>query len=196
MKKFTKTISFLCLGFLLLGNKTVNAQIDSTFTYTGAPQNWTVPCGVSSITITAYGAQGGNSTNNTYLGGLGAKMVGTFAVSVSQVLTVVVGSQGMSSGVNPGSGGGGGSGVAFGATPLIIAGGGAGRNNGSYDSINATITTKGASGFGNVNGGVAGGNGGNVIYSVSNIAYGGNGFNAGNSGDSGTDGVSSLTNIT
>jgi hypothetical protein len=196
MKKITKTISLLCMGFLILGNKPAHAQIDSTFNYTGGFQNWTVPCGVSSITITAYGAQGGSANTNANLGGLGAKIVGTFTVTPSQLLTVVVGSQGTNSGTNPGSGGGGGSGVVFGATPLIIAGGGGGRDFGGYDSADAAITNTAHSGSGNVNGGAAGGKGGNVIYSVSNIAYGGNGFNAGNNGDSGTDGVSAVTNIT
>ena len=55
---------------------------NTVFVYTGAMQSFTVPAGVTSITIQALGAQGGGN------GGLGAKMTGTFTVTPGQVLQV------------------------------------------------------------------------------------------------------------
>ena len=34
-----------------------------TFTYTGAPETWTIPAGVSSLTVGLFGAQGGGRQN-------------------------------------------------------------------------------------------------------------------------------------
>lgn len=73
-------------------------------------QRWTVPQGVCSITIDAYGAEGGSV--GSILSGKGAQMRGTFAVQGGTVLNIVVGQQGISqpnNNCNGGSGGGGGS---------------------------------------------------------------------------------------
>ena len=43
-------------------------------------QSWTVPAGVSSITITAVGAAGGSDTNQTQTSSGEASLTGTFAV--------------------------------------------------------------------------------------------------------------------
>ncbi|MCX6243595.1 MAG: T9SS type A sorting domain-containing protein [Bacteroidetes bacterium] len=53
-----------------------------TFSYTGGMQTWTVPAGVTSITIETYGASGSNGTNNPGganggPGGKGSKATGT-----------------------------------------------------------------------------------------------------------------------
>ncbi|SVD51588.1 uncharacterized protein METZ01_LOCUS404442, partial [marine metagenome] len=96
-----------------------------TFSYTGSMQNYTVPAGVTSITIDAYGAQGGN--NPQYDGGKGAHMSGTFSVTPGQVLDIIVGGQGSPGFTNSGwtgGGGGGGTGVISSALPLVIAGAG------------------------------------------------------------------------
>lgn len=44
---------------LLIGTFQGNAQVNTTFNYTGAPQYWTVPACVTSIQVTCAGAQGG-----------------------------------------------------------------------------------------------------------------------------------------
>lgn len=100
------------------------------FAYTGSAQNFTVPVGVTNITIEAWGAQGGES------GGLGGYAKGTYAVIPGALLNVFVGGQGVSSngGFNGGgngsySGGGGASDVRTGINltdRIIVAGGGGG----------------------------------------------------------------------
>ena len=54
-----------------------------TFSYTGAQQTFTVPSGVSTITIQAYGAQG---TNGNSPGGLGGYVVGDLTVTAGNTL--------------------------------------------------------------------------------------------------------------
>ncbi len=61
-----------------------------TFTYTGAVQTWTVPSGVTSLSVDAYGAQGGSSTA---AGGLGGRVQTSLTVTSGAVLNIVVGGQ-------------------------------------------------------------------------------------------------------
>ncbi len=170
-----------------------------TFFFTGAFQQFTVSGCIDSVTITCYGAQGGDVTGySPYpIGGLGAIMSGKFNVTNGQVLTVVVGGKGND---DPSSAGGGGaSGVADGATPFIVAGGGAGFDfqDPSYSGAHAVITPNGVQGNGSGGvGGTGGGDGGDVIYSGSHISRGGRGWNSGNSGSLGQDGVSASTTYT
>jgi len=153
------------------------------FVYTGAIQSFTVPAGVTSITIEALGAQGGGS------GGLGAKMTGTFTVTPGQVLQVLVGGLGGNGG-SYGSGGGGGTFVVAPGNVLLIAaggGGGTGHNNngvGAAYSLGTTSTSGNAGG--DTNGGVGGaaGNGGGFLTNGAGLApaYGGLSFLNGASG--------------
>jgi hypothetical protein len=119
-----------------------------SFSYTGSAQSWTVPAGVSSITVTAYGAQGGGS-----LGGEGGETEGTLPVSAGQVVEVYVGGQGTTGAtsaypaggpggyfddggtkVNFGDGGGGYSGVYIAASnEEVLAGGGGGQGSDGYN---------------------------------------------------------------
>src|SRR5580698_6052709 len=54
-----------------------------TFHFTHAVQKFKVPQGVSQLTITAFGAQGGGLTGSKYVpqGALGAKISATFSVN-------------------------------------------------------------------------------------------------------------------
>ncbi|MBK6902413.1 MAG: HYR domain-containing protein [Saprospirales bacterium] len=52
----------------------------ATYNYSGMIETWVVPAGVTSITVQANGAQGGNG------GGLGASMTGDFAVTPARSL--------------------------------------------------------------------------------------------------------------
>ena len=76
----------------------------TTISYTGSSTTYTVPAGVNSITLEAYGAAGGysddGSTGNTRPG-YGARMRGTFIVTPGQVLKVLVGGQGRPVADNP-----------------------------------------------------------------------------------------------
>ena len=111
-----------------------------------AVQPYTVPAGARSLQVLANGAGGGADPNSSAIGGAGASVQATLAVTPGQKLSAVVGCQGTrylagagySSGGTPGGvsdaypgdsgGGGGGSSAVLDATkkPLVIAGGGGG----------------------------------------------------------------------
>ena len=80
----------------------------TTFNYTGGMQTYTVPVGVTSIQIEAWGAEGGSATNNgaPNLGGDGGYSIGNLSVSPGQVLHVYVGGQGTPGGLGGFNGGG------------------------------------------------------------------------------------------
>ncbi len=161
------------------------------FTYTGALQSFTVPAGISSLTITAYGAGGGTAYN---LPGLGAKLIGTFTVTPSEVLDIMVGGQGNGAENPPSvygySGSGGGStyiwNTASSALPMMAAAGGGGsayESNGGAGSSTNTPTNDAT--LGNAAGGAGGngGTGGTVGAGAGWTSNGGNGSNAGGGQD-------------
>jgi trimeric autotransporter adhesin len=75
------------------------------FTYSGSDQSYTVPSGVSSVTISMWGAGGGPGQAGGFGGG-GAYVNGTLAVTAGMSLRIIVG-QGGSVGATSGYGGGG-----------------------------------------------------------------------------------------
>jgi hypothetical protein len=100
-----------------------------TFTYTGTAQTFTVPAGVSSITVDARGAAGGESGGASYAhaaGGMGARVQGTLAVTSGETLQVNVGGQGGTQGDEKGgfNGGGFGGSDSNGNAPEVAGGGG------------------------------------------------------------------------
>jgi Glycine rich protein len=143
------------------GDTVMVATISSqTFTFTGAPQTFTVPNNVTTVTINACGAQGGaNWVNNVNYGGC---TQATITVTPGEVLTVYVGEQptsGLLGGYNGGGpgdangkGGGGGSDVRQGGTTLnnrvVVGGGGGGA--GYWSNLHVA---------GGVGGGLTGGDG-------------------------------------
>jgi len=66
--------------------------VTKTFSYTGASEQWTVPAGVVSITVTALGAQGGTVGSAT--GGKGGQAKATIPVTPSESLNIYVGGEG------------------------------------------------------------------------------------------------------
>jgi hypothetical protein len=124
----------------------------TVFTVTGGDQSYTVPAGVTSLTVEIAGAQGGSDmSGGGGLGGYGDIITGTLAVTPGETLTVIVGSNGLTNyggtyyavstfgGGAPanagnnyfGGAGGGRSAIRRGATELATAGGGGGS---SYQS--------------------------------------------------------------
>ena len=151
--------------FCVFALNSMHAQI-TTFDYTGTIETYTVPAGVTSITIQAYGAQGGNDN-----GGLGASMYGVFTVVPGDVLNIVVGQQGIVNncgGPDASGGGGGGSFVwnpSDDALPLIAAGGGGGGNENwgglvCREGVDGQATENGTSGAEGMAAGGVGGMGG------------------------------------
>ncbi len=177
-----------------------------TFNYSGSIVNWTVPANVTSVTINAKGAQGGQY-GAANPGGLGANVSGVFSVTPGQVLSILVGQQPPPNlSVMPG--GGGGSYVALGAsyttaTPMLVAGGGGGSYSGGFGQGGqiTNITTSGDGGGpipgtnGNGAAGTTCGGGGGGFYTSggNDLTYGtagagGFGFRQGGAGGVSTSG--------
>jgi hypothetical protein len=156
-----------------------------TYNYTGGLQYFTVPSGVTQVTIDAYGAQGGDSY--WYGGGYGARIVGTVSVSGGQQLKIMVGGKG---GTGYCGGGGGGTFVTTTANaPLVIAGGGGGAGYYGYPSgyASGTTSTTGNPGWcgacgATAAGGGAGPNGGGAIYYYYGVGAGGGGLTGNGAG--------------
>lgn len=155
------TFTLSCVANNACGLSTVSSVVIQTFScivrhkstafnYTGSMQYWTVPCNISSITVTAKGAQGGWNSTYSGIGGKGAVMEASFnatqKVYAGVVLAILVGQC-------PGNfvdypGGGGGTFVARNIsgnntndTALIVAGGGGGAYSGT--GTGAPITNNG-----------------------------------------------------
>jgi len=139
----------LLFGGLLFGSFNSIGQTQ-VFNYTGTIDTYTVPAGVTMITIVAEGAQGGNS------GGLGAVIQGDISVTPGDQLSVLVGGAGSFS-TTVKAGGGGGSFVVDAAnTPFVIAGGGGGKawdgsGTPTFPRIDASITESGNDGYSELN---------------------------------------------
>ena len=146
-----------------------------TYNYTGAPQTYAVPAGVTQITVTANGAGGGSFNGSAASfsagGGGGARVTATLTVAPGDVLNIYVGGQGIASysftsvagGYNgggsvngPGGAGGGATDIRRGGNALsnrvLVAagGGGAGYCNGASGGSGGTTT--GSAGYGSTNG--------------------------------------------
>ena len=197
MKKITnynKLFLLLLFGWICaIGS---NAQTVN-FAYTGAPQTYTVPSGVTVLNVVAKGAQGGPYSSSQ--GGLGGIVTTTLAVTAGQVLYVYVGQQpttktggyngGGNGGVIVGAGGGGATDIRTAASltsRLIVAGAGGGAadvNNaagagGSTTGANATGLNAGGTGGTSTSGGNLGGalgTGGNAVAVSLPIPIGGGG---------------------
>src|ERR1700689_172511 len=76
-----------------------------TFLTPGLGQTWVVPTGVTSESITLFGAIGGSNPNHSILGGAGAEVTGTLSMATGATLTVDVGGNG--NGLSGGANGGG-----------------------------------------------------------------------------------------
>lgn len=191
MKK--QLLVLFCLPLFALAG--APGQLTDVFNFTGGIQMWTVPCGVNSVFIQTWGAQGGSgavggASVGGGAGGLGGYAEGVLAVTPGQVLNVFVGGQGatptggFNGGGNGGTqnagGGGGASDVrALGtneADRVITAGGGGGGGRGGCDEGSAS--TGGIGGTGGAGGGGVGVNG-NDSPTSGGVAGGGKGGNFG-----------------
>lgn len=176
-----------------------------TFNFTGSQQSWVVPTCVTSINVTAAGADGGG--NN---GGNGAVVTGSIAVTPGQTIYIYVGGSGACPGAgwngggvgqnanstaNRSCGGGGASDIRIGGTALgnrvIVAAGGGGMGGGTEDAVGGVggcaTGTAGTSPFGQGGGGAtqsAGGGAGPPWISSGNPGTAGT---LGQGGNGGTD---------
>jgi hypothetical protein len=179
---------------------TGSSQQSQTFKYAGATQTFTVPAGVTNLTIAATGASGAGvaQRGSGRPGGLGAVVEATIHVKPGQVLTIVVGGKakgghgGFNGGATGSYGGGGASDVRTGKGRLgdrIIVAGGGGGAGASYEWAGSSSSfywcyggTGGAGGANNGGRGRSGGCGGGGGAAGGSQGSGGDGGYAGQYG--------------
>jgi len=105
----------------------INLATPRVFTYTGADQLWVCPPGVTSVTFHAWGAAGGYAQAGGVVGGAGAYMTGTLAVTPGNSYAIVVGAGGPKANA-----------AVYYYSPVLYGGGGSGRyagGGGGYSGI-------------------------------------------------------------
>ncbi len=119
------------LFFILLGlNQHGYSQLKRLLPYTGAVQTYTVPTGVTTISLDVQGARGGHASAS--LGATtpscGGRVQATLAVTGGQVLNIFVGGVGADGSATGAAGGfnGGASAAPWATTPATVSGGGGG----------------------------------------------------------------------
>lgn len=169
-----------------------SAQATESFTTSGS---WVCPPGITSITVSCWGAGGGGSTTTGVGGGGGG---GAFAGSTVTVVpgttyNYVVGAGG-TSGANGGA-------TTFNATTVVAAGGSSAATNSATGAAGGTVAAStgtiefaggnGANGAGSNGGGGGGGAGSTAIGNPASGFTGGNGgsLNGGNGGNGRTGGT-------
>jgi hypothetical protein len=138
---------------------TSGTTVTCTFNYTGAPETWTVPAGVTSATFDLYGAG-----HSDFVNGKGGRVVATLAVTPGASYQIRVGGMGGMGGrggfngggtggngrTQPSEGGGGASDVRSGgfalADRLLVAGGGGGGDPGGGGGGGSSYATPAATG--------------------------------------------------
>ena len=163
--------------------KALSAGEDTTFTYTGAVQTYTVPVGVDSVLLQVWGAQGGDGGPTNY-GGKGGYSHGIMRVTAGDVLYVYVGGQGQgtsstTSGTGLTNGGWNGGGNGYQSGTARSAGGGASDIRVGGQTLNHRVI-------------VAGGGGGNIYFS-GNTYYAGAGGGTNGQAGTGSAGAASST---
>ncbi|KQZ42255.1 hypothetical protein ASD58_25665 [Duganella sp. Root1480D1] len=139
----------------ILASQAALAAPSWNFGYTGSLTNWSAPV-TGLYRVTAVGAQGGHGTisNDSFVGGRGAQIIGSFNFNAGDNFLLAVGGMGSSYANNYNGGGGGGSFlVDDDGTALLIAGGGGGiRAYAGQNGFDASLTAFGmqGSGWGNV----------------------------------------------
>lgn len=137
--------------------ETVTPSGSINFGFTGNVQSWTVPAGVTSITVDASGASGADGTSPV-VGGNGGRVQATLTVSPGQVLYLYVGGQGGQS--SGGYNGGGASGTRRGggatdirttlgdaSTRILVAGGGGAASSSANGGDGGNPATAGQNGI-------------------------------------------------
>ena len=185
-KKIYKYKKFLLYFFSILFLSICNSNADTaTFSYTGSQQTWTVPSGVTSITVEGYGAAGGageSSGSTKSNGGLGGYLKTTISVTPGDTLYINIGGVGESganigNAVSAGGFNGGGDSANSHSTDRNGGGGGGATDIRTSTNLSDRIFVVGAGG---------GGGGGSASGTNSNGGAGG-----GTSGENGTDGEGS-----
>jgi hypothetical protein len=180
---------------------TIKAPVSTTYSYTGSNQTFTVPTGLTLITLDIKGAGGQGGVGNSGSGGTGGRTQGNLTVSGGQSYIIVVGGSsgntygggGNSANSNAGDGGGY-SGIFLtsvsqsNAKAIAGGGGGSGYGGNNGGSGGGTSGNSGDGGGGSEGQGgtqSAGGTGGGGQSSYSGSALQGGNSNGGNAGGGG-----------
>ena len=201
-KGFNLTLGVLVLlcSFILQ----TEAQTSVPFSYTGAVQTFTVPCGTYLLHIKAWGGGGSGGGSDSYIGapgGGGGCVLTDVAVTPGQVLTIIVGGGGgpggNCAGSAPGGTGGwgngtigGGRGGNAGASGCSGGGGAGGGASAIYDGSTVLFVAAGGgggSGGGNTSAGGAGGGAGQSGNSGAGCSVGVAGASSSGIGNQGGD---------
>lgn len=167
-------------GYSLTPTSTTSSTSGQKYFGTVGVDNWTVPEGITSISIDLVGAGGGGGGNDShagYVGSAGGSVTGTLSVSAGDVITIGVGQGGRPGVSGRGSAAGGTGGTSF---------------NGTYSG-----GTGGNAGPGGSSGGGGGGGGATVILVNGRpqaIAFGGGGGGGGGNHSNGQPGTLWLAN--
>ena len=157
------------------------------FSYTGAAVSWTVPSGVSSLTIDAKGAGGGYGYSDPTYPGKGGRLQATFSATAGESLRIRVGGRGENSTQNPGGG----------AAGKDVKGSAQGGLNGGGNASGTHYSAGGGGGATDIRRGgdnlsnriaVAGGGGGQGAQRRGSAGGGGNGHGGGTTGATGSNG--------
>ena len=197
-----------------VGGTTGVGSSSQSFTTSGAT-NYTVPAGVTQLTVKAWGGGGGGGGRGpsgaaaAASGGGGGYSQATITVTPGETLTIYVGGgggggAGSTAYAGAGGGGGGGSKVSRSSTPLLIAGGGGGgggadtggggrggAGGGTSGVAGSAAGTAGGGGGGTQSAYGSAGTGGRVAGTAGTASVGG----SGGGGDSGTTGAGGLTGV-
>ncbi|HZV27676.1 MAG TPA: fibronectin type III domain-containing protein, partial [Acidothermaceae bacterium] len=157
-----------------VASASVPTTVTQTFSYTGATGTFTVPDGVTALTLRTVGAEGGRGGSDAGgvppTGGYQGVVTGTLSVVPGDVLTIAVGHGGLS-GANAATGNGGGT---AGSNPLTQYAGGRGGDAGPVGSSGAGGGGGGATvvqiGGSSIVAGGAGGTGGSSIAFIGHVA--------------------------
>lgn len=191
--------SLLFIAILCLNINVLFAQNTVNFSEENAVQNWTIPAGITTVTITATGAAGGG-TSGQGAGGNGASLTGICTVIPGHKLSIVVGSMGGGNVATWACGGGGASFVYDSNTVTLLiagAGGGGGSSSlgyngaaGGTDILTNVTTTMQYDGKGGT-----GGNGGNPDSTGIDAAGGAGWISNGINGAFGAEGGNDRINL-
>ena len=170
-----------------------NSPLEGKVQLLAGIQIWSVPV-TGLYSVTAWGASGGNGTNNNggagwTLGGKGARIKGHFKLTAGEKLKILVGQEGLvqvggPSSAVPGGGGGGTFVTKVDNTPLVIAGGGGG--GAGLESVNSSNGDHGQTTENGTRHGGFGGSGGTLYPFPSKIEGSGGGGYRGEGQPSGT----------
>ena len=162
----------IAISFLLFSYSNLSSQNVDSFEYTGTMQTWTVPSGITEISVDMYGGDGFGAL------GYGGRLQASHPVTPGEVLEVYVGGEGTNTLGGFNGGGNAGSNTAYGG------GGGASDIRRGGSTLNDRILVAGGGGGTGSNCGIntaEGGHGGDLIaesgclYSCSSCQYTGGG---------------------